>query len=88
MTSALATHLRPQAYTALYLAGLRLDAAAAEFQRICSQQSRIADPMSDAEEIAFGRAESAYLAARDEYRRLLAETTGQDADEIERRLVA
>jgi hypothetical protein len=52
--TALATHLRPQAYTALYLAGLRLDAAAAEFQRICSQQSRIADPMSDAEEITFG----------------------------------
>ena len=65
----------------LYLAGLRLDAAAAEFQRTCERPG-VPD------EIAFGAAERAVETARNEYRRLLAERTGQDADSIERRLVA
>lgn len=70
----------------LYCAGLRLDAAAAEFQRFCSNPRP--GEMDDAEEAEFGRLEAAHAAARDEYRRLIAERVGSDADTIERRLAA
>jgi hypothetical protein len=75
----MATQLHPA--DPLYLAGLRFDAAAAEFQRICNAPGQ-------PDEDAFGRAETAVETARDEYRRLLGERVGQDADVIERRLAA
>lgn len=66
----------------LDLAGYRLDAAAAELSRLC----RPSAPLPD--EHQFGRAEQALELARTEYRRLLSECVGQDADTIESRLGA
>jgi hypothetical protein len=64
----------------LEAAGLRLDAAAAEFDRLCRPHARLPD------ESAFGLAEEAFLAARDSFRRLLAARLGHDAESVARRL--
>jgi hypothetical protein len=61
-------------------AGRRLDAAAARFDRLC----RPSVPLPD--EDAFGLALTAFLAARESFRRMLAERLGQDAEAIAQRL--
>ncbi|HEY1606572.1 MAG TPA: hypothetical protein VGF77_13350 [Allosphingosinicella sp.] len=66
--------------TPLEAAGEALDDAAIRFRR---QAERTAIVPS-----AFARAERRYLAAREAYRALLAEQTGQGVDDLERRLAA
>lgn len=66
------------------LAGFQLDAAKAEFERVCSRT--YSDP--DREEAEFGRADKAKDEAHAEYSRLLAERTGHEAEVILRRLGA
>ena len=65
---------------ALELAGDRLDAAAAEIERLCRPPAPLPD------EALFGAAEAAFTAARQAYRCLLADCLGQDADAVARRL--
>ena len=64
----------------LEVAGERLEAAAAELNRLVQPSAPLPD------EAAFGAAEAAFMAARTTYRRMLADRLGQDADAIERRL--
>ena len=64
----------------LELAGRRLDAAAAELDRLCRPPAPLPD------EAAFSLAEASFLAARESFRRVLAETLGQDAAALARRL--
>ena len=65
---------------ALRTAAERLDAAAAELDRLCGALA----PSPD--EAVFGRIESEFLVARDEYRRLVAERLGDGSEAIARRL--
>lgn len=64
----------------LDLAGLRLDAANAEMNRLCDARN----PLPEEDE--FGHAEDAQEKARTEYSRLLTERTGHEAEAILRRL--
>jgi len=64
----------------LRIAGERLDAAAAELDRLCGCLAPLP------EEAAFAHIESELLAARDDYRRLVAELLGADSEAIVRRL--
>jgi hypothetical protein len=64
----------------LRICGERFDAAAAELDRLCAASA----PSPD--EAVFGRIETEFLAAREEYRRLVAERLGDDSEAIARRL--
>ena len=61
-------------------AGARLDAAAAELDRLCRPPAALPD------EGVFAAAEAEYLDARSAYRDLVAERLGEEAETLARRL--